>query len=297
MSPERKNGSPIAVNREQVQGAVGDPIGTVVELKEYKHKPIKPSKISALKLAKYLNYQGFSLPKNPSYSVISSNLRKLPKEEQEGLLVGFYKESVKDFPNAEKVAKGLARVNNIDYFKPKEEPGPSLLQELVNQHLGGLNLSELPIKIIRDNWDEAQNTARNAAHYESSDTKWKVVQNVIKNVAQNTERYASWTAVQNASWDMARDAVLFDDTPREGVAAWYKAWYATEHVAWNATWYATWIVVEDIMPEKGYTEGNPFSSLIKIFEFGCWPIEIVGNKKEGRDEFVIFIPPIQKAAV
>lgn len=58
---------------------------------------------------------------------------------------------------------------------------------------------------------------------------------------------------------------------------------------------AAWTVVSDLMPQRGYNRGNPFEPLVRIYEFGCWPIGPVTDIKEGRQEFVIFIPSIQKA--
>lgn len=51
------------------------------------------------------------------------------------------------------------------------------------------------------------------------------------------------------------------------------------------------IIVQDLMPQRGYGTGDPLEPLLRICYLGCWPIGVVGQ------EFVIFIPPhSQKAA-
>ena len=117
--------------------------------KEY--RPISVSKISPSELGQFLTFKGLKFWEKPSYIDIFSTLRRFFKEDQQrDLLVCFYTEGVKDFPNAENFAKELIRINNINYFEPKEEPDSSLLQELANQHLTRLGLQEAPIKIIKE---------------------------------------------------------------------------------------------------------------------------------------------------
>jgi hypothetical protein len=52
-----------------------------------------------------------------------------------------------------------------------------------------------------------------------------------------------------------------------------------------------WIILEDIMSEKGYIKGNPFTPLMEIYEQGYWPVGLITNK-EGQTEFNILVPPL-----
>ena len=217
------------------------------------------------------------------------------------MLVRFYVEGVKDFPNAEKFAKELVRINNIDYFKPKEEPDPSLLQELADQHLASLNLPEAKIRII-DDWSKAEDAELNETCDAKFNARCSAVQSALEeeaagNTAWNAGRdkaqqdqtrytpqhHTGWNAALGVVWDIVLNKT--QDTPTQE---------AVGNAVWETIGDVAWIVAEDEMPEKGYVKGNPFSPLITMYEIGCWPIGLVENT-DGQEEFVIFIPPIQKA--
>jgi len=269
------------------------------------YQSISASEISSSELSKFLTYNGLKFGDNPSYLDIFSTLRRFVKEEQqEDLLVRFYTKGVKDFPNAEKFAKELVKINNIDYFKPKEEPDHSFLQELANQHLANLDLKETRIKIIRDDWFLTEDVGVDAICDAKFNARCIAVQSAVGSEAaedawntawereraqQDKARYvpsphAGWKTALGVIWD-----VILDKTQDRAIEE------AVGNAVWEAIADAAWIIAEDKMPEKGYVRGNPFLPLITIYEVGCWPIGLVKNA-DGQEEFVIFIPPIQKVA-
>jgi hypothetical protein len=195
---------------------------------------------------------------------------------------------VQDFPNAERFAKELVRIKNIEFFKPRGEPDPVLLQELVNQHLERLGLQEALINIIRDD-DFREDAELHAMCNVKFNVKCDVMQLVVGRETTETEyapRHAPRAlacnpAILNAVWDIVWNKIKGVETETD----------VTGDMVGNAAW----IIAEDKMIEGGYAKGNPFSPLITIYELGCLPIGLVENA-EGKTEFVIFIPPIQKMA-
>ena len=185
--------------------------------------------------------------------------------------------------NVRGLAEFLARLKNIDWFKPKEMPDQSLLEKLVQQHFSYLNLPSLPIRLMEKNWSSA-------------------------GVVWNGELEAPWIAAGDATWSAAWDAARSSIRDSAGEMARSAVQGAARNVTWmarkvarGAEWGATrnavqgaeWIVVKDLMPQRGYDKGNPFESLIGIYELGCWPMGIVPDQNR-KKEFVIFIPHIQK---
>lgn len=94
---------------------------------------------------------------------------------------------------------------------------------------------------------------------------------------------------QDAAWVAARDAgraiayAAIATMPPGGGGAVFE-------VSMSAAYNALWIVVQDLMPERGYPNGNPESPLIETYAKGLWPKGIAG------DGFNIFVPPLKQAA-
>lgn len=259
------------------------------------------SEISPSSLARFLEKQNpdLSFDGEPTYYKIFERIRSLTQPEQEKLLVGFYTEGVKDFPNGKTLGKFLARVNNIDWFKPKETPDQSLLEKLVQQHLSCLNLPSLPVRLIKKDWgkagvargmallgaagDMARNTALGAVLGVARDTALNTARDTARDTALGAARGTTWGAV----WGTARGAARGMAHPGAAVA-----WFAAGDAACEAAGDAAWITVEDLMPKYSYyryNKGSPFEPLIKIYERGCWSIGVV-NILPGKKEFVIFVP-------
>ena len=341
-----------------------------------KSEPIPVREIPLSPMATFLkeSHPGLEFEPSPTYHAIFSELRGLPLDEQEKLLVGFYSQKVEAFPNGAELGRFLARINNISWFQPKSRPNRESLGRLYHQALSRLNLHDLPLRIISQSWaaaweakwnahhkaiqasiiwgalsdadgdptrgsvpeedlaealhklrrltsleeapDKAEATAYNApAHVEirdaSMDTTLKgalldagihpgdptrdaAVDAALHAVmAHETARKAVYTAAR----DEARDAAyaVLDRTP-DMTAKWDRAREARvraeEDATLNAGRAAEWIVVKDLMPHTDYNKGNPFESLVGIYELGCWPIGISDQNEEM--EFVVFIPPFKK---
>ncbi len=279
MDIERKSPPKIS-RREFLIGAVSTAV--LAGCKKLELKPVVPDKETsfpsmAIFMATFLeeSHPGLEFDPVPTYSQIFSKLRDLPFDEQEKLLVGFYSQKVEAFPNGEELGKFLARINNISWLQPKNPPDEESLENLCRQILSRLNLPDLTLRIIKE--------ARDA-------TRWYAVRGTGRgaewDAALGTARYAAWSAAGEAALgaaarDMAQDAI-------RGVK-----WDATWDAGRDATRGAEWIVVKDLMPQKGYSKGNPFEPLMGIYELGCWPIGIVPDQN-GKKEFVVFIPPVQK---
>lgn len=251
--------------------------------------PIPVNKISPSSMAAFLKESHPSLKFNqdPTYSQIFDELRDLPPDKQEKLLVGFYSQGVEAFPNGKKLGEFLAELNNIRWFQPQSQLNREYLQKLSSQVHSRFNLPDLPLKIIEENWNAARETARSAIRGIFLDETWGVVldeaRGVARETARNLARRVVLKAARGAAWSMTRGVA------RSVVRS------AAVDAALDASWGAEWIVVEDLMPQRGYDKGNPFEPLMEIYELGCWPIGIVPDST-GKEEIVVFIPPIQKTA-
>lgn len=244
-----------------------------------KPKPIPVGEISPSSMATFLNESNPTLEFGPVliYPAIFSKLRDLPLDEQKKLLVGFYSQGVEAFPNGAELGRFLARINNISWFQPKSPPDRKSLERLCHQALSRLYIPNLTLRIIEEEW-------------------WNVSRDATWNVAWETEDEARHAA-SNVAWEAARHAA--------SSVAWDVAWEAARVAARRgaarrgaarvAALSAEWIVVKDLLHERAYDKGNPLEPLVEIFELGCWPTRFVPDKKT-EEEFVVFIPPIQKTA-
>lgn len=256
---------------------------------------ITVEQISPLSLAEFLSQEIwqqelFSKSKATDYSKIFASLRKQPLELQKRLLVMFYCIKVRNFPNGQELGKELAKINNIHWFRPNQEPELSVLEQLKRTYLERLNYpseSPIPLKIIRENWDAARDADRDT----SRRMAWVATRQILGRYG-STVWDAALTAVGTA-WDEARGA------SRPARAARDAAEGAIGGVNWKtaatvAKWYAArdteWIVVKDLMPARGFSKGNPFEPLMEMYDLGCWPIGPVINKNR-ETELVVFIPP------
>lgn len=262
-------------------------------------EPIEISKISSKQLVKYLNSQGLNLDEDHSYFDIFSIIRQFSKVEQEKFLIGFFLRGIKSFPKAEKVAKELVKINNYRYFRIEKTPDYTSLCKLVNQHLDSLGQKEYPIKFIKNDWNEARETIKAAGwtgwRYEELEVANVELINTANDEGQNFSTSEVWAMAYAIVENPARDAA-----ERKG---WNKNWTVNKSatdgacdvpkcLARNAGNKLQWIILEDVMPERGYSKGNVFSPLVDISVLGYWPMGLITNPN-GKREFNIFIPPIQ----
>lgn len=315
MSPRAEISLPLGYDRRELEEAATALGGHVVAITELPIVTVK--EVSSYSLARFLADQNpdphfnFILEPmhSPTYSSIFSRLRHyLPYAEQEKLLRTFYAEGVIDFPNGKELGEALAVVNNIPWFKPTENPDPNHLQQFCNEFRNRLNTSSLPIKIIENDWAAAEDAkkragtktiwvARKAAAWAMAKdiTVRGVIGGMVTNVACEAERWETKRyAAKDSAEEAARGATKEPTVFREWLTPSLTREWAEQTAAIDAIEYATWVVVSDLMPQRGYTQGNPLEPLMEIYKLGYWPIGSVKNSS-GQEEFVVFVPPIQKS--
>jgi hypothetical protein len=220
-------------------------------------------------------------------------LRDYPRDQQRELLSCAFGPEGANFPHGEELGVFLAEVNNIRWFSPEEKPDEKFLQQMVDKNLKALNRETLPIRLIVSDFKAAMKARK--ANDSVSLIPWQV------NSYPESENRA-WGAVliatrgAGAKTDLAREVVwqeamcgreaLFDAIKTLPTSVTRSVILSSTVVTARC---AAWILVQELMPQRGYKDGNPFAQLIEIYKIGCWPIGVV------RGEFVIFIPPTQKA--
>lgn len=245
------------------------------------------------------------------YPSIFTSLREMAFSQQERLLVSFFTGGVEGFPNGKEFGEMLARINNIPWFRPKQEPEPGILEQLARTYLERLNYHSrpLPLKIIRENWAAAGIAMENwnPAPNATLDVA-VIVRNAVQRNIWDAGRDANWlaafgeavTIARGLTWDLYRNMgdmawrnkwdIAWEEFPGH-VSLTGAAWSAGESTKWVSTWDARWTIVGDLMPARGYSKGNPFEPLMEIYRLGCWPIGPVATKKRKTEtEFVVFIP-------
>lgn len=249
---------------------------------------ITVEQISPIALAAFLSRQtGKDFPRD-NYRDIFTSLRKTALPQQERLLVNFFTERVEGFPHGEELGKELAKINNIHWFQPKQEPEQGVLEQLTQTYLERLyydfpSKPSTSLKIIKEDWQTAWETAGDAASYTIRDKTLEAARDAAGITVMIAARDAAWDAAGETAWDAARsaarsaagDAVLID-------------WDAARSAAGDAAKDARWTIVGDLMPTRGYAKGNPFEPLMEIYESGCWPIGLI--EKNNKREFVVFVP-------
>lgn len=302
VSPKVEIWIPKKLDEEDLRIKIAELGGRILNFRRWSEvQPVKVNEVFPGILADFLGEQDpnlqFDHPTN--YSIIFSLLHSLSPQKQEELLRGFFTNGVEGFPNGERLGAALAEINNIPWFKPKKKPETASLQILIDKHRSRLNLPPLPVRIIEDYWTKAWREVREGewsiargrgkrTHGRDAwGAAWGAAWDAV-GTARGKAEGATWDAAHGAAWDAERVAKIMGQAGRP-------RWDS----AWGAAWYATWVVVEDLMPPKGYTQGNPFEPLMEIYKAGCWPIgEYKGMDAEEnyviKEEFVIFVPPFKQ---
>lgn len=235
-------------------------------------------------------------------SQIIRALRGYPPKLQEECLKRVFGPEGARLPNGEQLGVFLAELNNIRWFRPQSPPDKQLLEIMVNKHLHALPETpsiQTPIRLIR-NWSTANNIAAGPLLNKCADTDpWDAAKD-------DGVREAAVHVARHAAGAVARDVVKGSLLNRNKIARWFTPPWDTawEDIAETAGWAAAKdaagaairIVVQDLMLKKGYKQDNPFEPLMEIWRQGFWPIGKAFNPKTEKAEFVIFVPPIQRAA-
>ncbi|OGD85838.1 hypothetical protein A2Z23_02150 [Candidatus Curtissbacteria bacterium RBG_16_39_7] len=214
------------------------------------------------------------------YAEIFSALRTLPFSQQEELLVSFFTRKVENFPNGEKLGHFLTKINNIGWFEPQEEPDHETLQKLSDEFYSRQNLNSLPLKIIKGDWPTAWSLQRDIIQ----NPIWFPTRNVSRATALDLAKIMAhdmvWNETFNETWNQIRKKI--SNVTKTG------SFDVANRIVQDAVNAAEWIVLEDLIPQKGYNKGNPFELLFDgINDKGYW---FVGPVK-GRS--VIFVPEIR----
>lgn len=143
-------------SQAEVPRTVGE--GDLQDFLEPISKQLPGSDISLPSMVAFFkeSYPGLEFDPVPTYLGVFSELRGLPPDEQEKLLVGFYSQNAEVLPNGAELGRYLARINNISWFKPKSPPDEELLERLRHQALSRLNLPDFPLRIIKEDWVAAE---------------------------------------------------------------------------------------------------------------------------------------------
>jgi hypothetical protein len=190
-------------------------------------------------------------------------------------LIEFFTQRVENFPNGKKLAKFLAKINNISCLQPQEEPDIEALWQLSDEFYERLNLTPLPLRIIRDDW-VAADRARSEGHEQR------------RKDLQNAASKAAWNVKLNEAWKVTDDITLGAASVRWCIE-WDKVYGMADAIRTmisDARWVTGWMIEEDFWSSKGY-KGNPLELLFEgIWDKGYYYVGPV------RREVVIFVPPI-----
>ena len=239
---------------------------------ERQPRPLKLEEVSPSTLTDFLKANGSGFKLLPSttekdYGEVFTSLRALPVTRQEELLVTFFMQGVENFPNGEKLGQFLAKINNIAWFLPIEEPNPETLKQLSDEFYNRLNIPSPPLRIIKGEWDW-----RLYDEAGISQRKRKLVGIWGAATWDITEWTTRLHAVDDTAWNMAQSAI-----PR-----------SRKDIKWDAAMSATWMALENLIPMTTFRKGNPYELLFNgIYDKGYW---FVGPMD---DESVIFVPKIQ----
>ncbi len=174
------------------------------------------------------------------YPEIFTSLRKMAFPQQERLLVSFFTEKVEGFPNGEELGKELAKINNIHWFRPNQEPEQGVLKQLSRtclQRLKYPSRPSTPLKIIRENWGEVLDATKNV---------WYVTPWVPRGVAMGSRGVAGGAAYSVArvttqpARRVALDLAFYMARAAAQESAWEAAWETTRTPARDAAWGVTW---------------------------------------------------------
>ena len=270
-----------------------------------------------------------------TYSQVLPNLRSSKLRagisflRQEELFAKFFTETVINFPNGHSLARYLAKVNSIDWFNPKEEPLPESLQTLSSEYFRRLNLSPLPLRIIKEDWSafwEAVNLKTVGSRHakgkmlaqETADGIWEGKSRAVafKKAREKTPMmtgdfnfYQAYRKVGKTINEIVQKTIRIDSLiSARGIVQGSSLEsmmvmnpelmrYAVHYVSQQISEGAIWIIAEDKLPKHGFKNGNPYESLVEIYNLGCIPVGSVPVSKRmnifsNKREFVIFVPPV-----
>lgn len=156
-----------------------------------------------------------------------------------------------NFPNGESLGKFLAQLGPHWYNSRTSISSLDLahFKTWAEQSMIALNYQQLPVRL-----------------FEVTDWNWKQVEKMEEAVRLDEDWLEKWTAPGRAMYQAAKNSqreLAFMHAQR--MAGWRDGSWPAARAAVQA---CGWIVVEDLMPQHGYNQGNPFIPLIEIMRRG-----------------------------
>lgn len=233
----------------------------------------------------FQNPDGLSL----YYPHIFTSLREMTLPQQERLLVNFFTERVEGFPNGEELGKELAKINNIHWFRPNQEPNTKTLQQLAQTSLERLKYpsrSSIPLKIISKNWGEARREARDPWNLYRGPA-WQLAQAMARQAAYDVAHFAARAAAQEPAWEAVWEATR---TPARDAAwgtTWKRRWISGEEEFEDITWQAQWRAVLEEVVDGAIGRQEALSIAEKAFRgttwYATWEVGYVATRDMARD--------------
>lgn len=215
-----------------------------------------------------------------------------PRQRQEELLVRFYSEVVRDFPNGEEVGRMLARINNISWFSPEIAPDRQTLKGLAKEHRRRLNDPEAATRLVKIpglrkgaltypvTEDDALDKAWSASSEATKKSGWPAKD--ARHEIYRLTHFGLITPIENSL-----SISVFGSVTRKDPEYLLEESAATR-VADLLYLYTSWPMLADALKARGYAKGNPFEPLIEIFEMGAHP---AGLDKDGN--YLVLVPTEQ----
>lgn len=231
------------------------------------------------------------------FEVMGERLKQYPLDNQRLFLSELCKNL--HIPNFAELGEYLAVVNNIAWFSPKEELDKAQLSNLINQSLMQLNYppqTHPSIKIVYG-WQQASSLVntphpillllrRNTGGKNPALEQWKNAIDEARHAIPSTNGATLAGGIARLIAFEGVDRIvksLGDESP--GMTGGVRA---IDYSSYGAQW----IAAKESMPQKGYTKGNPFKTLVYLFGKGYWPLGMVSRTPviNFKPEFVVAAP-------
>lgn len=220
------------------------------------------------------------------WSKIAEALRTYPVDVQKQIAVGFFGPEGGNFPNGESFARFLVRLNNINWFRPINDPDHSQLQETVNGITDGLDIARRRLELT-DDYPGVGLTGVNTDLSNKVDMMEIILKTMIKETGET-----SFSVALNAVKGCVEAAKKVDVGNFWGYYdADLIASIATADIAYLAKIGASWEIGQDLIQDASQRAGkgqqiNPTNLFFDIYEQGAIPIEVT------RQEFIVIWPHV-----
>lgn len=201
---------------------------------------------------------------------IRNRLMAYPRETQTSFMERLIGPQGTNFPNGEKIARTYVEVINNTWSQP-EAPDQNWIVQMTASHLRALEIPFISSRLKQRDWRDAMNRtdmAMRRAARENDRGEYSYVTRQMHRLSQSD------------SWQ------LYEILLNRGL----NAFDFNVNFAPVIERELEWVVVEDLMPQYGYPDGNPFEPLRKLYQAGLIVRGISGGS------FRVDRPQIQQAA-